>query len=174
MVKARMRFEAVWQGHGSLLHQLHPSVILEEKHVFLPSSFHKLITLLQKLVLFAAQTLWKLGLKRSRFLGLFPKILTWDVWGGAQESTFIGRIQWFKHKLFTDFLAHSLRGHSNSAFKSWPCCRVDAQLQETGNLFELKISRLSDGVCCLFLWGTELNGITYIKGVHRLNNQLSV
>lgn len=31
--------------------------------------------------------------KKIRFLGLFPKILTWDIWGGSQESTFIRRIQ---------------------------------------------------------------------------------
>lgn len=55
--------------------------------------------------------------KTRRFLGLCSKPLTWNICGEAQESTFIGRIQWFR------LIFH--RGHSNSTFKRWLWCRPD-------------------------------------------------
>lgn len=91
MVKACMRFEAMRQAHATvLLHPLCPAATPgEEKHVFLPSSFQKLLTLLQKLVLLAPKLLGSLVKRQISWPP--PQDSDLGVWGGAQKSTVIGR-----------------------------------------------------------------------------------
>lgn len=91
VVKASVRSTAVGQG---LMHLnfalLQPQ---EKKNMFSCHAHFKTLNNAPKIFFFfffGSQTLRKLG-KKARFLGLCPKILTWDVWGGAHKSTFIGR-----------------------------------------------------------------------------------
>lgn len=119
MVKARVRFEAMWQGRVSMAHLLCPTVIPgEEKHFPIPLSKTHHAALRPGLV-GSPNSLeaWLKEKKTRKFLGLCFKPLTWNICGEAQESTFIGRIQWFR------LIFH--RGHSNSTFKRWLWCRPD-------------------------------------------------
>lgn len=82
------------QGRVALLRSLpHPTPALGEERscVFLPNPFQSPYQLLQMLVLLAAHKLSGSFLKKQATdsWAMAPEILTWDVWGRAQESTFI-------------------------------------------------------------------------------------